>query len=415
MNPIPGIALPNDRSVVLLADDEPQIRNLMSAVLRSHGLAVFSAPNATEALRLSRHRSRRIDLLITDVEMGEPMNGFTLAEVMRRERPGLAVLIVAGTPQLAALAAGKHLPFLQKPFTLPAFTERVREALSPGVGETGWGGIGTFGSQGIRSLIEERRQLEHDLLDQLGQSAEAYRNAAVRARVLLEHAREIGLDSPNGAHVSRLAAVSERFALEKYQAALKALTDAFRAAGMRPRRELLESLLDTAVDAARASKGIIQVLDPAERVLTIAAQHGFDQPFLAFFRRVPAGVAACGHAFETAQRVVVEDITASPIFRGQASQSVLLEAGVRAVASTPLTGPSGNPVGVLSTHYAEPTQPTVRDLELMDALARETAVLVASLHGNEIPAEGALSGWPAESSSANESRRRASPRTRRRG
>ena len=375
-----GPSLPADRGdqiVVLVADDEPQIRNLVSAVLRSQGWAVLSVANAAGALRLSRNRALRIDILVTDVDLGEGMDGLALAERMRRERANLGVLIVSGTPQWSVVAAGKGLPFLAKPFTLPALTERVHEALAPVLANPA-GEPAALRGAGIRSAGAERRRVEVELLSRLQQAAEAYRNAAVRARVLLEYAQDLGSESPDGAHAMHEASASEGLALEKCHFALHELSAALRANGKRPRRDWLGSLLDTAVDAARASKGIIQVLDPAEHVLTIAAQHGFDQPFLGFFRRVQEGAAASGRAFQTGRRVVVEDVSESPVFRGPA-QSALLEAHVRAVTSTPLTGPAGNPVGVLSTHYSEPTQPTRRDLELMDSFAHEVAVLLARL------------------------------------
>jgi hypothetical protein len=71
--------------------------------------------------------------------------------------------------------------------------------------------------------------------------------------------------------------------------------------------------------------------------LTIAAQRGFEAPFLEFFDRVYRDGSACAVAMATAERVIVDDVMTSEIFVGQPSQRVLLEAGVRAVTSTPLT------------------------------------------------------------------------------
>jgi signal transduction histidine kinase len=73
------------------------------------------------------------------------------------------------------------------------------------------------------------------------------------------------------------------------------------------------------------------------------------------------------------ERVIIEDITQSPIFTGQRSLDVLLEAGVRAVLSTPLIDSNGNILGMISTHFCNPHRPAERELRLLDLLARQAA------------------------------------------
>lgn len=72
----------------------------------------------------------------------------------------------------------------------------------------------------------------------------------------------------------------------------------------------------------------------------------------------------------SSDRVIVEDVRENEIFAGQSSKEVLLHAGVRAVTSTPLMAITGNPLGIISTHFVEPHRPTERELHLMDLLAR---------------------------------------------
>src|SRR5262249_22134743 len=74
-----------------------------------------------------------------------------------------------------------------------------------------------------------------------------------------------------------------------------------------------------------------------------------------------------------AQRMLVEDVTQSTIFAGQASLDVLLAAGVRAVQSTPLVSGAGNVLGMVSTHFSQPTRLGEQELRLMDLLARQAA------------------------------------------
>jgi hypothetical protein len=145
-----------------------------------------------------------------------------------------------------------------------------------------------------------------------------------------------------------------------------------------PLRASRNSILDWAVDAAlqitNATKANLQVVDPASGVLLIAAQRGFKYPFLDFFMCVHGGKAACGTAFETRRRVIVEDVTESPVFHGTDALEVLLDAGVRAVQSTPLIGSSGTILGILSTHWPSPSCLDNRTLASLDVLARTTAL-----------------------------------------
>jgi PAS domain-containing protein len=129
----------------------------------------------------------------------------------------------------------------------------------------------------------------------------------------------------------------------------------------------LRAILDAAISVTGASKGNIQLLDPASQALTIAAHRGFAEPFLQFFDGVSA--SACAVARRRRQRVIVDDVTASPIFVGEQSLNVLLDAGVRAVQSTPLVDRIGSVIGMVSTHYDVPHRPTERELRFMDLLA----------------------------------------------
>ena len=139
----------------------------------------------------------------------------------------------------------------------------------------------------------------------------------------------------------------------------------------------VSEILNWAVHAARritnANMANLQILDPGSRTLRIAAQHGFSQKFLDYFDSVPDGEAACGMALETGRRVIVKDVTESPVFRGTAILEILLDAGVRAVQSTPLVGRSGSIIGMLSTHWSWPCLPSAQDLRHLDLLARTVA------------------------------------------
>jgi signal transduction histidine kinase/ActR/RegA family two-component response regulator len=135
----------------------------------------------------------------------------------------------------------------------------------------------------------------------------------------------------------------------------------------------LGEILNVAIEISGADKGNIQLLDNETGTLRLVTQRGFDEPFLEFFASVNDADTACGLAMQSQQRVIIEDITKSQTYVGQPSMQPMLEAGVRAVQSMPLISSTGNLLGMVSTHFAEPHRPAEQELRLMDLLARQTA------------------------------------------
>jgi signal transduction histidine kinase len=93
------------------------------------------------------------------------------------------------------------------------------------------------------------------------------------------------------------------------------------------------------------------------------------------------GVATAGHgAYGTAlvarERVVVEDVTESPIFVGTEFLDIQLKTGIRAVQSTPLISRSGALIGMFSTYWKAPHRMPEQTLRLLDLLARRAADLI---------------------------------------
>jgi DNA-binding response OmpR family regulator len=115
--------------IVLLAEDDTAVRTLAAIFLQEEQFSVLQASDGDEALRVARsHES--IDLLLTDVEMGDGLNGIELGSRLLAERPGLPVLVMSGFPDSEIMAAEKGMPFLAKPFTPTSLRQRVREVLA---------------------------------------------------------------------------------------------------------------------------------------------------------------------------------------------------------------------------------------------------------------------------------------------
>ena len=116
---------------ILIAEDEPAIRQALSRVLRDHGYEVIEAANGGEALRLADAEPGRIDLLLTDIMM-PGIGGKELVDRLRATRPDIRVVLMSGYTDdeslRAEIGASRQL-FLQKPFSARAAVETVRKLL----------------------------------------------------------------------------------------------------------------------------------------------------------------------------------------------------------------------------------------------------------------------------------------------
>jgi DNA-binding response OmpR family regulator len=117
-------SLGDPHPVILVADDEVMIRNLVTILLQREGYIVLSASDGQEGLELSRKYPGIIDLVITDVDMPR-MNGTDLCAHLREERPGIKVIVMSGAEMGEIVRQNVNLPFLPKPFDGEALLERV--------------------------------------------------------------------------------------------------------------------------------------------------------------------------------------------------------------------------------------------------------------------------------------------------
>ncbi len=119
-----------DAEIVLVVEDEAQVRAMSSAALRELGYTVFEASNAEEALALFAHLPR-VDLVFTDVVMAG-MTGRQLADALRVESPALKVLYTTGYTRNAVVHNGvldEGVAFLPKPFSVEELAVKLRAVL----------------------------------------------------------------------------------------------------------------------------------------------------------------------------------------------------------------------------------------------------------------------------------------------
>ena len=116
-------------SVILVADDDALIRNLVTLLMQQDGHFVLSAADGHEGLELSRKYPGSIDLVITDTKLPR-LNGTVLCAHLFDERPGIKVLVMSGEDIREIVCQNINLPFLPKPFDGQTLTARVREILA---------------------------------------------------------------------------------------------------------------------------------------------------------------------------------------------------------------------------------------------------------------------------------------------
>jgi DNA-binding response OmpR family regulator len=112
---------------VLLVDDDGAVRDMMNQALTRKGFEVVTASSVPEALR--HIADETFDVLITDLHMPEPGDGFTVVSAMRHSQPQALTLLVSGYPDVESAMAAILLEadeVLVKPFEIGRLTELIQ-------------------------------------------------------------------------------------------------------------------------------------------------------------------------------------------------------------------------------------------------------------------------------------------------
>src|ERR1700724_1731739 len=115
---------------VLLVDDDEAIREMMTATLEHKGFDVVAANNVTEALKLITTES--FDVLITDLHMPNPSDGFAVITAMRHIQPKALTLLVSGYPDVKSAMDAIFLEadeIIVKPFETKTLADLVHDKL----------------------------------------------------------------------------------------------------------------------------------------------------------------------------------------------------------------------------------------------------------------------------------------------
>jgi two-component system phosphate regulon response regulator PhoB len=118
--------------LVLIVDDEPYLSRILSFKLRREGFSTVEARSAEDAERVVA--SRPVDLIVLDIALATPTNGFDLAAKLRRNAATEHIPIIMLTARgfSADVLRGREIGaagYITKPFSTADVIERIRAIL----------------------------------------------------------------------------------------------------------------------------------------------------------------------------------------------------------------------------------------------------------------------------------------------
>ena len=119
------------RRRLLLVDDEPVIRETLEAILTTYGFEVSAAATVAEALQ--KITSEKFEILLSDLNIGNPGDGLTVVSAMRRTQPDAVTMILTGYPAFeTALEAIRQQvdDYIVKPANIPALVNTIESKLA---------------------------------------------------------------------------------------------------------------------------------------------------------------------------------------------------------------------------------------------------------------------------------------------
>src|SRR5687768_9673739 len=118
--------------VILLVEDDPSVRSLVTRLLALHGYRIIVAENGRAALPIWEQHRNEIDLLLTDVVMPHGVSGRELASRCQADNERLRVIYTSGYNMELSTGNGwlrEGIQFVQKPYHPEQLLKAVRTAL----------------------------------------------------------------------------------------------------------------------------------------------------------------------------------------------------------------------------------------------------------------------------------------------
>lgn len=119
-------------ALIAVIDDDPDILDASTLVLNAKGYEVITADNPDDGYRIVKER--KPDLIILDVMMNEPDDGFFLAQKFRKEKLDIPIIMYTSISKALGLefAAGEMIPvdeFIEKPISPDTLIDKVEKLL----------------------------------------------------------------------------------------------------------------------------------------------------------------------------------------------------------------------------------------------------------------------------------------------
>jgi PAS domain S-box-containing protein len=305
---------------ILLADDNADLRQYVHrSLLRTYDVDLAADGEAALAMALAHPP----DLVLTDVMMPR-LDGVGLLRALRSDArtshiPVILLSARAGEEaRMQGLEAGAN-DYLVKPFSARELLARVDTNLKA--------------ARASSRAIEREQRL---------------RKSAEDAKVLTQAKLALELSAMTRLHDSNSHVLTERD------------LDA-----------VLERVMSAIMTLQNADRGMVQLYDDDTRLLRVVAACGFSPESIARFGDADENSdTPSRRALESGLRVSVEDVLQESAFLGTESD------GFRAMQCTPLFGRGGEMLGVISTQFLRPHQPTEHELRLTDLYARQAAEVI---------------------------------------
>ncbi|MFJ4144085.1 ATP-binding protein [Pseudomonas sp. NPDC089734] len=146
---------------------------------------------------------------------------------------------------------------------------------------------------------------------------------------------------------------------------------------------LYGKIVDAAVSITGSQFGTMQLLCPEGHAsghggeLQLLCSRGLPTEAVGFWQWVsPNAHSSCTMALKLGQRAIITDFEQWADIAGTEDLLAFRRTGIRSAQTTPLLSRNGHLLGMISTHWSEPHQPSSRDLRLLDILARQAADLL---------------------------------------
>ncbi|MGF6097686.1 ATP-binding protein [Pseudomonas sp. 18175] len=146
---------------------------------------------------------------------------------------------------------------------------------------------------------------------------------------------------------------------------------------------LYGKIVDAAVSITGSQFGTMQLLCPQGHPsghggeLQLLCSRGLPPEAVGFWQWVsPMAYSSCTMALQLGQRAIIPDFEEWPDIAGTEDLNAFRRSGIRSAQTTPLLSRDGRLLGMISTHWSAPHQPSERDLRLLDILARQAADLL---------------------------------------